>query len=282
MTEQTQENKVNKLFGMLKEGVEKIKTSDDWKSILTFQAKFHNYSFKNVMLILLQRPSASRVASYTTWKKVGRQVVKGAKAINIMAPHTYKVKDSETEEEEEKLGFHQASVFDISDTKGEPVPSLNIQELSGDTEDYRKFYTLLKTISPVPVKEETITDGPKGYYHLVEDYIAVKKGMKAHQKCKTLVHEIAHSILHRLDKKDENRMLSRGDREIEAEGTAFVVLTYFGFDTSDYSFPYVATWSKSAEPEAIEKAGATIQKTADALISKIEMKMAESKEEAVA
>lgn len=249
MTEQTQENKVSKLFGMLKEGVEKIKTSDDWKSILTFQAKFHNYSFKNVMLILLQRPSASKVASYTTWKKVDRQVVKGAKAINIMAPHTYKVKDSETEEEEEKLGFHQASVFDISDTKGDPVPSLNIQELSGDTEDYGKFYALLKTISPVPVKEETITDGPKGYYHLVEDYIVVKKGMKAHQKCKTLVHEIAHSILHRLDKKDENRMLSRGDREIEAEGTAFVVLTYSVLIRAIIVFPMLRLGPNQRNPK---------------------------------
>ncbi|MEN1990291.1 ArdC-like ssDNA-binding domain-containing protein [Paenibacillus hubeiensis] len=264
--------KVKALFEQLKEGIQAITSSEDWKQILLTQAKFHTYSFNNVMLILSQRPTASRVASYGTWKALGRQVVKGAQSIKIIAPHTVEVEDPETGEKKKKLGYHQTSVFDISDTKGEPLPSPSIEELTQNTKELKNFYELLKGISPVPVREETIKGGAKGYYRLVEDDIAIKKGMAAHQKCKTLVHEIAHAMLHRLEDK-EARAKSSNEREVEAEGTAFVVLTYFGFDTSQYSFPYVASWNGD-DIERIEKAGGVIQKAAAQLISNIEAAMA--------
>lgn len=274
------EPKVNQLFEQLKAGVEKITSSEQWKQILLVQSKFHNYSFKNVMLISMQCPTATRVASYTDWKKLKRQVVKGAKSIKIMAPHKVEIEDPETGETTEKLGFHQASVFDISDTEGEELPRLKCEELTKDTQAMRDFYKLAKSICPIPVKEKVLKDGIKGYYHLVDDYIAIKKGMAAHQKCKTLIHEMAHATLHRLDNK-EARSLTGNDREIEAEGTAFVVMSYFGFDTSEYSFPYVASWNNKSDLERIERAGATIQKAAAKIINQLseEMNKEEDKSE---
>lgn len=265
------EPKVNELFDKLKEGVQAVYSSDTWKELLLFQSKFHNYSFNNIVLISMQCPEATRVASYKTWQELGRQVVKGEKGIKIMAPHQYKVNTEKEEEETTKLGFHQTSVFDISQTDGEELPTL-CPELKGDTQGLRDFYGIAKNISPVMVQEETIKGGAKGYYHLVEDYIAIKKGMAAQQKCKTLIHEIAHAMLHKIGN-DRASQLTSNDKEVEAEGTAFVVLSYFGFDTSEYSFPYVASWNGSENLERIQKAGVTIQKIAQEIIEKLQTEM---------
>lgn len=268
----TKEPKVKALFEQLKEGVANIISSDDWKKILILQTKFHKYSFRNIMLIRMQRPTATRVASYGLWKNLGRQVVRGAQSIKIIAPHMVKVQDKDTGEEKELLSFHQASVFDIADTEGEELPQLKYDELAGDTKQLREFYELAQSISPVPVKEKTITDGSEGYYHLVDDYIAIKRGIGIHKKCKTLIHEIVHATLHRRDNQEASG-LTQNDMEIEAEGAAFVVLTYFGLDTSKYSFSYVAGWNSRNDVERIERAGDTIQKISKTLIDQLEALM---------
>ncbi|MBT2283506.1 hypothetical protein J7E78_08145 [Paenibacillus polymyxa] len=198
-TTSTKEPKVKALF----EGRCKHYFIGRLEKILILQTKFHNYSFRNIMLIRMQRPTANRVASYGLWKNLGRQVVKGAQSIKIIAPHMVKLKDKETGEEKEVLSFHQASIFDIADTEGEELPRLNYDELAGDTKKLREFYELALSISPVPVKEKTIKDGSEGYYHTVEDYIAIKRGIGVHKKCKTLIHEIVHATLHRRDNNNE-------------------------------------------------------------------------------
>jgi len=273
----SKEPKVNELLAKLKEGVQGVYTSDAWKAVLHVQSRFHNYSFGNSLLIYMQCPTATRVAGYDTWKKLGRQVVKGAKGIRIMAPHTYKVKN-EQGEDVTKTGFHQTSVFDISQTTGEAIPTL-CEELREDTQSLRDFYEVIKAASPVPVREEAITDGSKGYYCRATDDIAIKKGMAAKQKVKTAIHEIAHAILHR---KDEARRaeLTRNDLEIEAEGTAFVVCSHFGIDTSQYSFPYVASWSAGQSIDVILKTGEAIQKAANTIIQAIQAEVSVRGEEA--
>lgn len=260
--------KVNDLFKKLEEGVKNVYSSDSWKDMLKFQSNFHNYSFKNMLLIYLQCPNASRVAGYDDWIKLGRQVQYGESAIKILAPNHRKEKDEETGEEKKILcGFHQTSVFDVSQTKGKDLPEL-CAELKGDTASLRQFYETAKMISPFPVEEVTLKDGSKGFFSHETVSIGIKKGMAVKQKCKTLIHELAHGMLHRLD--DPRReTLTRNDREIEAEGTAYVVLSYFGFDTSEYSFPYVASWSNETAMDSIQRAGDIIQKTAKQIINQL-------------
>ncbi|RCW41584.1 ArdC-like ssDNA-binding domain-containing protein [Paenibacillus prosopidis] len=268
------DRKVNDLYAKLKEGVTQVYTSEQWKEVLLFQTRFHDYSFNNMMLILLQYPTATYVAGFEEWKKLGRHVKLGEKGLKIMAPSFKMKKDEETGEQKKVLcGFHQVTVFDVSQTGGKELPSLT-HELTMETATLRDFYETLKMVSPFPVEEKTISDGSKGYFDHSTQSIGIKKGMAALHKCKTLVHEMAHGHLH------TNTDKSRELKEVEAEGTAFVVLSYFGFDTSKYSFPYVAGWNGSAFSDHIQKAGETIQKAAEKMISEIEKEM--SKKAAIA
>jgi hypothetical protein len=256
--------KVNELYGKLKEGVKGFYSTDTFKDYLKFQANFHHYTWNNMMLIFLQNPDASRVAGFEDWKKVGRHPLLGSKGLKILAPSYKKVRNVKTGIDEQKLvGFHQTSVFDVSQTGGAELPTLT-KELTMDTPTLKTFYGTLKAVCPVPMEEVTIKDGSKGYYMPSTDSIGIKKGMATLQKCKTLVHEMVHAILH----KDSNK--SSQLKEVEAEGTAFVVLSYFGFDTSEYSFNYVGGWNGSVEAETIQIAGNIIQKTAKQLIEMIE------------
>ena len=254
--------KAAELFEKLKTGVLQVYSSEKWREVLNFQARFHHYSWNNMMLILMQCPHATYVAGYDQWQKMGRYVnQKGG--IKILAPHHAMVKDEKTGEKRKVLaGFHQTTVFDISQTGGKDIPRLT-SELTMDTPVLRAFYSTLRKISPVPVDEVVLQGDMKGRYRRDTDSIEIKKGMAALQKCKTLVHEMAHAMLHK------NTNASRSMKEVEAEGTAYVVLSYFGFDTSEYSFNYVAGWNAS-EATAILKAGDTIQKTAFKIIGMIE------------
>lgn len=261
---------VEKLFGQLVEGVKGFYSSDTWKEFLIVQSKFHSYSFSNTVLIMMQLPYASRVAGFNAWKELGRNVKKGEKALKILAPLIGKKIDEDTQEEEKVIyGFKYVNVFDVSQTEGKALPSL-CEELKGNDEALQEFYETAKTIIKIPVIEKEIQGGAKGYYHIEEDYIAVKKSASYEHKCKTLIHEYVHSILH--SKEAERRdSLTQGEREIEAEGTSFVVCHYFGLDTSEYSFPYCASWNGSEKDiERIRKAGDIIQKTAHRIIEEIE------------
>lgn len=262
------EAKVHELYNTLKEGVQHFYSSDTWKAILKFQARFHRYSWRNMVLIYLQCPHASYVAGFEDWKNMKRYVKRGERAIKILAPHFKKVMLENGDIEKKLSGFHQTSVFDVSQTGGEPLPEIT-KELTMDTETLREFYVTLKNVSPVPVDERVLEKNIKGFYSRETKSITVKKGMAALQKCKTLVHEMAHAILHQTTDK------ARELREVEAEGTAYVVLNYFGFDTSEYSFSYVAGWNGSLDAEHIASAGASIQKTAEILIDRIEQAMGE-------
>lgn len=263
----TKPSKVTELYAKLKEGIQSFYSSDSWREYLTFQSRFYNYSSRNVALIYLQCPSASHVAGFDDWKSLGRFVKRGETSIKIMAPNFRKEKDEKTGEEKRVLsGFHQTSVFDVSQTAGSELPTLT-NELKMDTPSLRAFYEIAKSVCPVPVEEVTIKDGSKGYYDRTSHSIGIKKGMAALQKCKTLVHEMAHAMLHQKTEK------SRELKEVEAEGTAFVVLSHFGFDTSQYSLAYVAGWNASQDADNILSAGETIQKTAEQIIDKLEQRM---------
>jgi antirestriction protein ArdC/predicted nucleotidyltransferase/uncharacterized protein YqgV (UPF0045/DUF77 family) len=258
-------------------------------------SKFHNYSFNNTLLIAMQKPEATLVAGYKAWQKnFERHVNKGEKAIRILAPAPYKIK-----EERDKLDpvtgemmfdengmpqkeqvevtipvFRAVSVFDVSQTDGKPIQELEAQELLSTVEGYEDFVQALMNVAPVPIGFEDIPGDSKGYFHTEEKRIAVQENMSESQTLKTMVHEVAHSMLHNKEINRDDLMEApakdRNTKEVEAENVAYTVCKHFGIDTSDYSFGYIAGWSSGKDMKELKSSLDTIRKTASELITGIE------------
>ena len=291
------ESKLDTIMKSLEEGVEKVFTSEQYQMYLQTMAKFHNYSFNNTLLIAMQRPDATLLAGYQTWqKKFHRHVKRGEKGIKIIAPVPVKEKrqvekiDEETQEivigidgqpETETVErilprFRVTTVFDVSQTEGEPLPTLEVNELVGDVFIYEDFMKGLEEISPVPFQFQEIGSGAKGYYSNAEKLVAIQTGMSQAQTMKTAVHETAHAIFHDRDVMEENGITKdRMTKEVESESVAYVVCNHFGLDTSDYSFNYVAGWSSDKEMPELRSSMDTIRLTSSQLIADITEKLLE-------
>lgn len=283
--------RVKALTGKLEAGVKEVFESEKYKTYLKAMSRFHHYSFGNVMLILMQCPEASLVAGYTTWKKqFGRTVKKGEHGIQIIAPVkrsklvSQDKLDPDTQQpvmgpdgkpEKEHVfvqyqGFQVAYVFDVSQTEGGELPSLGVDELTGDVPNFDAMFSAVEAISPVPV-EFRPASAAKGCFNHLERKIYVNEGMSQVQTLKTLIHETAHALLHDssvLD--DEIPKKNRHTKEVEAESIAYVVCQHFGIDTSDYSFPYVTGWSRDKELPELKASLDCISKTASSLITSME------------
>lgn len=296
MAEKTQYDRVKEITDQLEAGIENLFNSDQYKQWLTTMSRFHDYSLNNTLLIAMQKPDATLVAGYTTWKnQFGRQVNKGEKGIRILAPTPYKKKvevdktdpntgeilknpDGSNQKEIQEVlcpAFKVVSVFDVSQTNGRELPSLGVNELTGDVEQYEMFFEALKRTCPVPMEFEQISSGAKGYYHQIEQRIAIQEGMSQIQTVKTAIHEMAHQKLHAIDpnlKKSEQNLenISRGGKEVEAESVAYTVCQHYGIDTSDYSFAYIAGWSKGKETPELKASLDTIRKAASEMINDID------------
>lgn len=272
--------KVKEIMEQLEEGVKAVFESDNYKTYLTVMSRFHHYSFRNSILIWLQRPDASMVAGYTDWQRnFHRQVRKGEKGIRILAPVIYsrsKDDNGDGEKEDEIVCCKVVSVFDISQTEGEDLPSLGVDELTGSVSQYSTFFDVLKQVSPAPIAFEEITTGTHGYYNPQEHRIAINEGMSELQTVKTTIHEIAHATLHALppDGKRPKDGPDRSTREVQAESVAYVVCQHYGLDTSDYSFGYVAGWSSGKEAPELTASMDEIRQAAHKLIDAIDAAMA--------
>ena len=286
--------KVKALTDQLEAGVKAVFESERYQAYLKAMSKFHRYSFGNVLLILMQRPEASMVAGYTTWKKqFGRTVKKGEHGIQIIAPiqGSRLIKqdrlDPDTQRpvigpdglpEKEPIfvsyqSFRVAYVFDVSQTEGKELPSLGVGELSGEIEHFERIFAAVEALSPVPV-EYRPAQKSKGCYNHLEQKISLNQGMSQVQTLKTLIHETAHALLHALPVKD-GKITGKPEkdkhtREVEAESIAYVVCQHFGIDTSDYSFPYVTGWSSGKELDELKASLECISKTAAEMIDGIE------------
>lgn len=296
MASQNKQEKMKELTDKLEQGVKDVYASDRYKTYLTVMSKFHFYSFRNSLLIMLQKPEATHVAGFNTWKTTfKRSVNKGEKGLQILAPAPYRVKvemekinpitqkpvlDNSgkpvTEEVEiTKPSFRAVYVFDVSQTSGEPLPQL-ITELTGNVAQYNAFFESLKSVSPFPMEFEDIQSGAKGYCDPVNQKIAINIGMSEIQNIKTAIHEITHADLHAglinlsLDERKDRRT-----KEVEAESVAFVVCNHYGIDTSDYSFAYVAGWSSDKELNVLKGSLDTIQKQGAELITRIDTRFKE-------
>ena len=297
-----QNSKIKEITDKLEKGIAELFDSDRYKTFLSTMAKFHRYSVNNTLLIAMQKPDATLVAGYTDWqKRFGRQVLKGQKGIQILAPAPYKRKIEtgligqdgkpvlgkdgkpvKTEKEVVVPMFHLVNVFDVSQTDGKELPSIGTTELSGEVHGYDRFFEALKRSCPVPIGFEKIYGGAKGYFHQEEKRIAIREGMSEVQNIKTLIHEMAHQKLHSIDDTidtGEAMKKTASSKEVEAESVAYTVCQHYGIDTSDYSFAYVAGWSKDKEMPELKESLHTIQKASSELISLIDMKLAEINKE---
>jgi antirestriction protein ArdC len=293
LTAENPRDRLKEATAKLEAGIKGIFESEQYKTYLKTLSKFHNYSANNCLLIAMQCPNASYVAGFNDWRdKFKRPVKKGEKGMKIFAPAPFKTKkevdrldasgkpvigkDGKRVKDEKEItvpAFKIATVFDASQTDGEPLPQIGVSELAGSVDRYKEMFAALEKTSPVPAAFEKITSGAKGYYHQTEKRIAVNEGMSELQNLKTLIHEIAHARLHAIDAnipiKDQN-LPDRRTREVEAESIAYTVCDHYGLDTSDYSFGYVATWSGEKQLDALKASLDTIRKEANAIISEVD------------
>ncbi|MCM3318006.1 ArdC-like ssDNA-binding domain-containing protein [Rummeliibacillus stabekisii] len=268
-TEQKQAD-VDELFNVLNEGVLNVQMNPDiFKALLEMSALMPSYSFRNVILIKAQCPHARYVASFKEWKELNRHVKKGERSIRILAPRFKMITDEETGEREKKLiGFVSVPVFDYSQTDGEPLPIEKCKlTLEGESTEAEEILQLVKSLA---AKDECKfefgdTGYSNGYYAPALHLIRVSEKLTTNHKAKTAVHELVHSRVHR----DSRQSTSEEERECVAEGTAFIICSYFGLDTSSYSFEYVKSWSDNEE--AVLKYGTIIRETAEQLINEFEL-----------
>lgn len=276
----------------LKEGMKNYLDSEQFKSFLDTMSKFHNYSLNNIHLLKMQNPNVSRVASFNKWKTdFDRTVKKGSKALKIWVPYQVKTSipvhqkelsfsPSENETEEKAVTvtrFKLGNVFDVSQTEGKELPKA-INELTGDVKDYEDLYRAAKAVSmdnQVPISfEEIKRESTNGYYSPDENRIVISKGLKGQEQIlKTIFHEMAHADLHRGSNAQYGDDQYR-KQELQAESVAYVVANHFGFDTSSYSFGYLAIWAKDKNGfEDMVEQLQVVQKEAKSLIDRMDAKL---------
>jgi antirestriction protein ArdC len=272
------DRRVREATALLEAGVDRVLDGEEFKRYLAFVARFHRYSASNSLLIMIQRPNATRIAGYRRWRDLGRQVRRGEEGLKILAPIFRTVEDEEDDEEARILcSFKAVKVFDVSQT--DPVPGADPppekprpKPLRGDSDAARELVRSLLTVCEaerVPVSEDDaelddLSPGANGAYLPREKRIVLRSTLSADGRAKTLAHELAHHLLHRDATATES---DRPALEAEAEGTAYAVLSYFGVDASEYSFAYVARWAE--KKEVVRAALANIQKTVRKIIEAV-------------
>lgn len=253
------------LFNIISKGVKDVYKTENWKNHLKTISKFYNYSERNILLIHLQCPNASLVCGFKKWEKeFNRHVKKNEKAIKILIPVKYNTSidkknsldDSDDDILEKKklcnkiLYYKYANVFDISQTEGDELDLFKIKELEGcvrNNDNLIKTICNIASLNNTQITFETFNSSKniKGYYSLRENKIVVSNNMSELQTIKTLIHELAHSIVHNPKLNPSVNFSDIPKLEIQAESIALIVLYFLGYDTSSYSFKYIASWAKN-------------------------------------
>lgn len=300
MNENTKE-RLKEITDSIEQGIQALFESDKYMEYLRTMSRFHHYSLNNTILIAMQRPDATLVAGFKKWRdQFSRNVKRGEKSIKIIAPTPIKKKiekkrvdpltntpllDADgnvmTEEVVIKIPmFKVVSVFDVLQTEGEPLPQL-ASNLTGDVQQYDVFMEALRRSSPVPVAFEDMEPETDGYFSESSQRIAIRSGMSEKQTVSAVIHEITHSKLHNYEKErlavaqaDENaeppKPKSRRTEEVEAESVSFAVCAYYGIQTDENSFGYIAGWSKDKELPELRASLETINKAASELIDDVD------------
>jgi antirestriction protein ArdC len=295
----TNREKLNEITASIERGIKELFESDRYVDYLKTMSRFHSYSARNTILIHMQRPDATAVAGFNAWKnKFQRHVKKGEKGITILAPTPFKKKIEEMkrdpltnapildrdgnaimeEKEVEIPMFRPVKVFDVSQTEGKPLPQLG-SILTGDVQNYEIFMEALHRTSPVPIEIGPINGEMDGFFRPSTQSITIREGMSEVQTISVTIHEITHSLLHNQEQdrasaaagtEKEFKPKDRNTQEVEAESVAYSVCQYYGIQTGEDSFAYIANWSKNRELPELKASLDTIGKTAHLLISDID------------
>ena len=296
----TNRERLREITDSIERGIQELFESEKYRQYLSTMSRFHLYSVNNTMLIYVQKPDATLVAGFNKWQnQFERHVKKGERGIKIIAPTPFKKKTEEMkldpdtkapvldrdgkavmEEKEVEIPlFCPVTVFDVSQTEGKPLPQL-ASDLTGNVQQFDAFLEALRRTAPVPLRFEPMED-MDGYFSRDSQYIALRKGMSEVQTVSAAVHEIAHSILHNTEQTNEaaaaeneaapqSKPKSRNTKEVEAESVSFAVCQYYGIQTGENSFGYIAEWSRGKELAELKASLDTINKTANQLITEID------------
>ena len=296
----TNRERLQQITAGIEQGIKELFESEKYMRYLSVMSRFHRYSVNNTMLIYMQKPDATLVAGYNKWKnQFERHVKRGEHGITIIAPTPFKKKieeqklDPDTkapmldqdgkvimeEREVEIPMFRPVKVFDVSQTDGKPLPEL-ASTLSGSVQNYEAFMEALRRSAPVPLSVEPMAANMDGYFSPDQQRIAIRTGMSEVQTVSAAVHEIAHSKLHNYAKAQEEaaragdkeppKKKDRNTEEVEAESISYAVCQYFGIQTGENSFGYIANWSQGKELPELRASLETINKAAGELIADID------------
>ena len=296
----TNRERLQQITAGIEQGIKELFESEKYMRYLSVMSRFHRYSVNNTMLIYMQKPDATLVAGYNKWKnQFERHVKRGEHGITIIAPTPFKKKIEEqkldpdtkapildaegkavVEEREVEIPmFRPVKVFDVSQTDGKPLPEL-ASTLSGNVQNYEAFMEALRRSAPVPLSVEPMAANMDGYFSPDQQRIAIRAGMSEVQTVSAAVHEIAHSKLHNYAKAQEEaaragdkeppKKKDRNTEEVEAESISYAVCQYYGIQTGENSFGYIANWSQGKELPELRASLETINKTAGELINDID------------
>ena len=296
----TNRERLQQITAGIEQGIKELFESEKYMRYLSVMSRFHRYSVNNTMLIYMQKPDATLVAGYNKWKnQFERHVKKGEHGITIIAPTPFKKKieeqklDPDTkapildaegkavmeEREVEIPMFRPVKVFDVSQTDGKPLPEL-ASSLSGNVQNYEAFMEALRRSAPGPLSVEPMAANMDGYFSPDQQRIAIRAGMSEVQTVSAAVHEIAHSKLHNYAKAQEEaaragdkeppKKKDRNTEEVEAESISYAVCQYYGIQTGENSFGYIANWSQGKELPELRASLETINKAAGELIADID------------
>ncbi|MBR3741303.1 MAG: DUF4316 domain-containing protein [Clostridia bacterium] len=301
---QTQKEKLKEITDGIEKGIKNLFASGEYKDYLKTMARFHNYSLNNIILIFTQKPDATMVAGFSKWKdQFGRHVNRGEKGIKIIAPVLYNKKverekrdplsqmimvdDSGNPIMEEITirvpRFKVTSVFDVSQTDGKPLPTL-VHDIYGSVKDYDVFMEAIRRSSPVPMDIVLMDEKEHGdgYFSRIENHTYIREGMSQVQTVSASIHEMAHAMLHTREaleaaklENPEAKPKTKAQIEVEAESVSYAVCQYYGIETKENSFGYIASWSKNQELPELKASLETISKTASAIITSIDRNLKE-------
>lgn len=297
-SKEDKEKEVNNLLEKANEGIEKCFTSPEhFKELISYMSKFYNYSFRNTFLIQEQFKGALAVGSYAFWKEKGFTVNKGEKGIKILVPNRLSdyfinskgeevklskatpeekrlIEQGEIEVRKGKLIFNQGYVFEVSQTnaKAKDLPKIFPGRwLDGEVNNYDLMYKAMENIANkigvriIEPKEEL--GSVKGVSYPLTKEVALNPRNTQLQNVKTLIHELAHAKLHTMETRDN---YTTNEKEFQAEMSAYAVCSYFGLDTSEYSFRYIKSWTENVELKDKEKLINEVRETVKEYIEIIE------------